>query len=104
MSTKNKKEYEQLFLEIIKKINKLPKGFIILKKLRVVHGWCDLENDCIEIDYRKELIPTLIHEMLHYMYPYWSETKVISNEKAIINNMTEFDVVILLKTFLKKIY
>jgi hypothetical protein len=91
-----------LFVEIIKTINKMPKGFIVLKKLKTLHGTCVFDDDLIEIDYRKEFILTLIHEVIHYLNPNWTETMVLYAEKRVINVISEDDVICLLKTAIKK--
>ena len=46
------------------------------------------ETDEITIDYRRSIIPTLIHEALHKWHPEWSETKVLSTESHIVNALT----------------
>ena len=54
-------------------------------------GFYDRAGDefSIEIDYRKEIIPTLIHELLHRWYPEWCETKVRKVETQIVNQLSE---------------
>lgn len=75
---------------MIKLMNNHPHLFTI-KKLHVCTGYCgvDSENeDVIAVDYRKELVPTLVHETLHYFYPNYCETKVYALERKICNNLT----------------
>ena len=91
-----------LFVEIIKIINKMPKGFIVLKKLKTLHGACVFEDDLIEIDYRKEFVATLIHEVIHYLRNDWSESMVLYAEKRVINAISEDDIICLLKVAVKK--
>jgi len=95
-------ECMDLFVEIIKVINKMPKGFIVLKKLKSLHGVCVFEEDLIEIDYRKEFVLTLIHEVIHYLRTDWCESMVLYAEKRIINVISEDDVICLLKVAVKK--
>ena len=90
-----------LFNKILNCIKKQERGFFVLKKLKKVQGWC--EWDSIIIDYRKELIPTLIHECIHLLEPSWSEAQVAYAEKRIINTITIDDVIQLLMFFVKKI-
>jgi hypothetical protein len=91
-----------LFVEILEVINKMPKGFIVLKKLKTIHGACVFEEDLIELDYRKEFVVTLIHEVIHYIKSDWCETMVLYAEKRIINVISEDDVICLLKAAIKK--
>jgi len=53
-----------------------------------VYGFYDDKTQDITIDYRRDIIPTLIHEALHHWHPDWSETKVIKHESLIINALT----------------
>lgn len=78
------------------------KGFFYLKKLRGAHGYCDWE-DGICIDYRKEFVPTIIHECLHYIEPDWSEAQIMYSERRIINTVSEDEIVKLLMFFIKKL-
>ena len=99
----NNEETLDLFSEVLKTIHKMPKGFLVLKKLKTVHGWCHEEDDYVEIDYRKEFILTVIHEVIHYIQPNWSESMVMYAEKRIINTITVDDVVYLLKAIVRKL-
>lgn len=80
----------------------MPKGFIVLKKLKTLHGACVFEDDLIEIDYRKEFVATLIHEVIHYLRNDWSESMVLYAEKRVINAISEDDIICLLKVAVKK--
>ena len=97
----NKEESIVLFEKIINCIKKQEKGFFVFKKLKLVQGWC--EWDSIVLDYRKELIPTIIHECIHLLEPSWSESQVTYAEKRILNSITIDDVTRLLMFFVKKI-
>jgi hypothetical protein len=92
----------ELFEKVIQCIQKQNKGFFTLKKLKGVHGYCEWENGIL-LDYRKELVPTIIHECIHLMEPNWSEAQVCYIESRIVNTITSDDVVRLLMFFVKKI-
>jgi hypothetical protein len=63
--------------------------YIVFKKIRGACGYyLNDKSISINLDYRKEIIPTLIHEALHHWHPDWSETKVLNNERMIINNLS----------------
>ena len=64
-------------------------GRIEYKKLSGgIAGYYYRETDEIEIDYRRDIVATLIHEALHKYYPDWSETKVERHESRIVNLLT----------------
>lgn len=91
-----------LFEEVINCIKKQKKGFFTFEKLKGVHGYCEWE-DGIRLDYRKDLVPTIIHECIHLMYSKWSESKVSYTERRIVNTITPDDVTRLLMFFVKKL-
>lgn len=70
-----------------------------IRKLRGARGWCFDDIDLIELDYRDEMISTLVHETLHYIHPDWSETKVLEGERWIMNNLSPVQVKNILKRF-----
>ena len=74
-----KKLYSSLKDEIFK---------INLKKLRLCEGKYYPDSVEIDLDYRRSLLPALLHEVIHHIYPKWSETKVLSYESRIINSLT----------------
>lgn len=56
-------------------------------KFKSAVGICYKEDKFIVLDPRKDLLPTFIHEILHYIYPNWTEQKVIRMESLLINNL-----------------
>lgn len=98
----SKEQILELFYRIINCIRFQKKGYFVLKKLKGVHGWCEWEDGII-LDYRKDLIPTIIHECIHLLEPDWSESQVAYSEKRVINTITEDDVIMLLMIFVKKL-
>lgn len=98
----SKKESLKLFERILQLIHKSKRGFFILRKLRGVHGYCAWD-DGIELDYRKDLVPTIIHECIHFLEEDWSESQVRYAETKVVNALTEDDVIALLKIFSKKL-
>ncbi len=97
-----KEDSIELFQRIINCIKSKKKGFFTLKKLKGVHGWCEWEDGII-LDYRKDFIPTIIHECIHLLEPNWSESQVIYSEKRVINSISEDEVGLLLMVFIKKL-
>ena len=98
----SKEESLDLFQSVIFCIKSQKKGFFTFKKLKGVHGWCEWE-DGILLDYRRELIPTIIHECIHLINPDWSESQVAYSEKRVLNTISDSDVIMLLMIFVKKL-
>lgn len=93
-----KKKTVYPFLARMYKLMAEEPDLIILKKLpHNTHGICDFDN--IYLDYRRDLVSTLIHEFIHYMYPDWSETKVLREESRIVNALSVSQVKNILKKY-----
>ena len=56
------------------------------------------DNERIDIDYRYEIIPTLIHECIHHFHEDWSESKVEREERMIMATLSKKQAIKLLKT------
>jgi len=54
-----------------------------------VVGNYDPDTSIIKIDYRRDMLSTLIHEVLHHWHPDWCETKVLQHESLIINALSQ---------------
>lgn len=76
------------FLSKMYKIFNTKPDLFTLQKLHNYQGICDWEEDSIKIDYRKEFISTIVHEVLHYIHPNWSESKVLREETKIMNSLS----------------
>ena len=83
----SKKELYKVTNRLYKALRKNPEELII-KKINSVEGWYHKESKIIEIDYRKSLIPTLIHEYLHKWNPDQCETWIIQHESMIVNSLS----------------
>lgn len=94
----SKEDCDKMYKKIIHLINISEKNFFTIKKLRGVMGYCAWENG-IQLDYRRELLSTLVHECVHFLEPDWAESQVLYAEKRIINEMSADDAITLLKTF-----
>jgi hypothetical protein len=57
----------------------------------------------IDLDYRKEFIPTLIHECLHNFYPHAEEDDILALEKKIVKELTERQVKAILRKFVQHV-
>ena len=58
------------------------------KLSRGVYGYYYDETEEIVIDYRRQIIPTLVHEALHHFHKDWSETRVYNEERRMMNSLT----------------
>lgn len=51
----------------------------------------------IRINYRHDILSVLIHEVMHHYYPEWSEQRILSAEKFIMNHLSQRRAINLLK-------
>jgi hypothetical protein len=62
------------------------------------------DNDpIVNLDYRRDIISTLIHEHLHHVNPEWCESKILRHESIIINALSERQVRNIIKAFAEAI-
>lgn len=61
------------------------------RRMRDLRGWIltDTYPTHVRLDHTDKLIPTLIHEALHYFYPEASETWVLKMEAKIVRSLSE---------------
>lgn len=76
---------------------------MVFKKLNFF-GWCLYDEDILIVDPRKSPIRTAYHECLHYLYPDWSETKVLRVESRMINKLTMLEIAQFMKYVSIKLY
>ncbi len=72
---------------------------ITLKKMRGLQGEYDYNTDAITLDYRNDLISTLIHEYLHKWNPDKCETWVLEQERLIINALSTRQIINIIVEF-----
>lgn len=94
------KECLKIFNRITRLIKKSHLNFFRFRKLKGAMGYCEWENGIV-LDYRRELVPTLIHECIHYLEPEWSESRVLYAEKRVVNFINNKQLLKLLKLFLE---
>ena len=71
----------------------------VLRKMRGFYGEYDSATNLITLDYRRALIPTLIHEYLHKWYVDKCETWVLQHESMIVNGLSSRQIRNILKAF-----
>jgi hypothetical protein len=106
MKAKNRvdkeKQAKRLIRAIITSLRKpsdtLP-TFVFKKHLKGVTGFYDVETITLAIF--TEPIQTLLHELVHYQHPTWTETKVLQAERMMKHYITMKEVIIILKLFVK---
>ena len=55
------------------------------------NGWAgsyDYDTTEIELDYRRDVVSTLVHEFLHHIQPDWNHTKIRTWESRMMNSLT----------------
>lgn len=70
-----------------------------IRKLKKARGYCHTEIERIELDYRDEIISTLLHEALHFLHPEMSEDQVLWHETYLINKLSQRQVKNIIKRF-----
>jgi hypothetical protein len=99
-----KRQLNKLYLDCLDLLNKQKPKFFHLRKMRGIWGLCYYDDDKLEFDYRYSIIPTMFHECIHFLYPNWSETKVLCAESRLMNFITPLQVAECLKIFANKLY
>lgn len=96
---RNKLRY--IFRRVLRRIKEKPEGFFKFRKMRLARGlWHS--GDLIEIDHRNEIVPTIIHEVLHDLYETNSEKWVYRVESKISQILRPLDVYKLMISFFSK--
>jgi hypothetical protein len=97
----DRKKLRYIFRRIVGRIKEKPNGFFQFRKMRGVRGlWWG--GDLIEIDHRKEIIPTIIHEVLHDLYENNPEKWVYHVESKISQILNPKDVYTLINSIFSK--
>lgn len=97
----DRKKLRYIFRRVLQRIKEKPEGFFKFRKMRGIRGlWCG--GDMIEIDHRKEIVPTIIHEVLHDLYETKTEKWVYHVESKISQILRPFDIYRLMNSFFSK--
>lgn len=103
MERLTKKQLSLYHNRCVNLIRRKPPEFLVFKKLGI-YGWCVYEDDVLLVDHRKSPIRTAYHECLHYLYPEWSETKVLRVESRMINKLSMLEIAQFMKYVSIKLY
>lgn len=95
-------EIKNLYKKTLYLVKQKPPEFFNLRKMRGTVGLCYFTD--IELDYRRDIIPTAFHELLHYLEPDWNESKIRYAESRIINACTSLEIATFMKHLANKIY
>ena len=98
----NKGEVKKLYEEALSLVKSKPPEFFNLRKMRDTVGLCYWSD--IELDYRRDIIPTAFHELFHYMRPDWSESNIKYAESRVINTCTPLEVATFFKYLADKLF
>jgi len=85
----SKKEIYQFTNKLYKQIREHSKDIRFEKLYSNTVGSYDSKTKQIIVDYRRDILSTLIHEVLHHWHPDWCETKVLQHESLIINSLSQ---------------
>lgn len=93
---------QQVIQDIIAFLKSKPPHFFQFKK---IYGRTTgvYKGDHIELDFRKDLVQTIVHECTHALRPELSETKVLKEEAKIMKEITNIQVAEILAILAKKI-
>jgi hypothetical protein len=88
-------------------LGKIPSEFArtrLNKKKRkyIVYGtyeWDEEGAEIIKVDYRYDIIATLIHELLHFLHNDWRESKVRQQERRYLRGLSGKQIFNLLRCF-----
>ena len=101
-TTLSRSKLRYLFRRVLKRIKEKPRGYFMFKKMRGTWGLYEFD-DGITLDPRRTVIPTLIHEVLHDLYPNNWEGWTLRVESKIMNVLTPHDIYTLLIAFFQKL-
>lgn len=96
-SQEKRKEALVEIRKIIKLLQKPPEDleFHLQKRLKGCTGFYDYNQ--IVLGAYVDIIPTLIHEILHVIHDEWSESKVVKYERLIKRYITIKEMIVLVK-------
>jgi hypothetical protein len=103
MKRLTKKDVKSVYNRCLSLVRRKPAEFFIFKKLKIC-GWCLYDEDAVVIDHRKDMLRTAYHELIHYLYPDWSESRVIYAESRVVNSVSILDNARFLKMLSIKTY
>lgn len=103
MKRLTKKDVKTVYNRCLSLVRRKPAEFFIFKKLKIC-GWCLYDEDAVVIDHRKDMLRTAYHELIHYLYPDWSESQVIYAESRVVNGVSILDNARFLKMLSVKTY
>ena len=103
MEKLSKRDLEAIYNQCLRLVRRKPAEFFVFKKLRCC-GICSYDDDTILLDHRRSVISTAYHECIHYLYPEWSESRVLYTESRIINSISVLDTTLFLKYLSIKVY
>lgn len=97
----SKKKVLALYHRCLSVVKRKPPEFFTIRRLRGAQGYCNWDD--IELSYVSEL-STAYHEIVHLLYPEWSETQVAYAESRIRNTCTPLQNACFLKHLFIKIH
>ncbi|UCH71809.1 MAG: hypothetical protein JSW62_05270 [Thermoplasmatales archaeon] len=99
MNRYTKEQTYRITRKIYKTLREYPSD-IIWDKMHGRWGLYDPETQDMSINYKGALVPTIIHECIHHWYPDLCETKVLEEERKIVNSISPTQAMNLMNLFL----
>jgi hypothetical protein len=98
----SKKKVLSLYERCLSVVKRKPPGFFSIRRMWKFAGSCNWDD--IEINFKSEILGTAYHEIIHLLYPEWSETQVLYAESRILNTCTSLQNARFLKYLFIKIH
>jgi hypothetical protein len=102
MKKVTKKQILSIYEKCLSLVKNKPAEFFNFRKMKKTVGLCNWTD--IELDYRKDVLPTAYHECIHYLFPDYSESYVLYLESRLMNSCDALDHSYFLKLLANKIY
>ena len=80
-------------------IRERPEMFTVDRLHVKIAGLYFTESERIVVSYRHDILSALFHEVLHHLYPDWSEQRVLSGERFIMDHISRRRAINVLKAF-----
>jgi len=88
--------YLKIFKKVVRYLSEEQPDIYFAKFSNVLKGVCYVDGSVIYLDPTQEILPTLLHEVLHAVYPTASENLINLIERRLMKWMEEAEWILLL--------
>lgn len=99
---KSDHQVKKLYKKCLKWIEDSPKKRFNFRKSWKFQGMCDWDK--IWVDPRQEMGRTIFHEIIHFIYPDYTEAQVMYLESRIMNTCSHLELSHVFSKFFKKLH